>query len=86
MTGLPTSLLVGPKIVRTRLLQDQRQAPGGKQGLERPAIEEANDAALDRDADGAGDEEGERHRNDERIIEQRRDCRCGYISCTTNVV
>ena len=36
-----------------RLLQDQRQAPGGEQRFQRPAVEEADDAALDRDADGA---------------------------------
>ena len=49
--GLPTSRLVGPKIDAHRLLQDQRHAPGGEQRLERPAVEEADDAALDGDAD-----------------------------------
>ena len=34
-----------------RLLQDQADAPGGEQRLERPAVEEADDAALDGDAD-----------------------------------
>ena len=43
-----------------RLLQDQRNAPGREQRFERPAVEEADDAAFDQDADGAGDDEGER--------------------------
>ena len=34
-----------------RLLQDQADAPGGEQRLERPAVEVADDAALDGDAD-----------------------------------
>ena len=46
-----------------RLLQDQRQAPGGEQGLQRPAVEEADDALLDQDADEARDDEGQRHRD-----------------------
>ena len=58
--GLPTSRLVGAEDGAHRLLQDQREAPGGEQRLERAAVEEADDAALDRDADRAGDEEGER--------------------------
>ncbi len=41
-----------------RLLQDQRDAPGGQQRFERPAIEVADDDALDDQADEAGEEEG----------------------------
>ena len=55
-----------------RLLQDQRQAPGRQQGFQRPAVEEADDALLDQDADQAGHHEGKRHRDQERIVEQAR--------------
>ena len=54
-----------------RLLQHQRQAPGRQQGFQRAAIEKADDAALDHDTDRAGDDEGQRHRHDQRIVEQR---------------
>ena len=57
--GIADFRLVGPKMVRIDLLQDQRDAPGGEQRFERPAVEEADDAALDDQADGAGDEEGD---------------------------
>ena len=68
--GLPTSRLVGPKIDAHRLLQDERHAPGGEQRLQRPAVEEADDAALDDEAGRAGDEEGERQGDGERPVEQ----------------
>ena len=55
-----------------RLLQDQRQAPGREQRLQRPAVEEADDAALDQDADEAGNDECERNGDGKRIVEQRR--------------
>ena len=53
-----------------RLLQDQADAPGGEQRLERPAVEVAHDAALDGDADAAGDEEGERGGDQQRPVEE----------------
>ena len=53
-----------------RLLQDQRDAPGGEQRFQRAAVEEADDAALDQDADEARDQERERHRDEQRIVEQ----------------
>jgi len=55
-----------------RLLDDERQAPGGEQGFERAAIQEADDAAFDHDADEARDDERRRHRDDERVFEQPR--------------
>ena len=45
--GLPTSLVGRAEDRAHRLLQDQDDAPGGEQRLERPAVEEADDAALD---------------------------------------
>ena len=62
--------VVRPEIGAHRLLQDQRDAPGGEQRLERPAVEEADDAALDDDADAARDEEGERQRDRQRPVEE----------------
>ena len=59
------------------LLQDERQAPGGEQRFERPAIEEADDAALDADADHAGQSKGERQRDEQRIVEKARRRSCG---------
>ena len=55
--GLPTSRLLGPKIVRTACCRMSADAPGGQQGFQRPAVEEADDAALDGDADRAGEQE-----------------------------
>ena len=49
--GAPTSRLFGPNMAAHRLLQDQADAPGGQQRLERPAIEPADHRALDQDAD-----------------------------------
>ena len=69
--------VVGPEDGAHRLLQDQRQAPGGEQRLQRPAVEEADDAALDGDADGAGDEEGERQGDGQRPVEQPGRVACG---------
>ena len=52
--GRIADVLVGRAEDRAhRLLQDQRQAPGGEQGFQRPAVEEADDGALDQDAGGA---------------------------------
>ena len=65
-----------------RLLDDERQAPGGEQGFERPAVEEADDAALDEDADQAGDDEGQRHGDDQRLVEQARIARSRITSWT----
>ena len=48
--------------LRTTCCSISDDAPGGEQGLQRPAVEEADDAALDQDADGAGDEERQRAR------------------------
>ncbi|MBA7700191.1 hypothetical protein ES703_108900 [subsurface metagenome] len=53
-----------------RLLQHQRETPGGEQCLQRTAVEETDDAALDGDPDRAGDQKGERHRDQQRIVEQ----------------
>ncbi len=60
--GVTTSRLFGAEDRAHRLLQHQRQAPGREQRLQRPAVEEADRPALDRDADDAGDEEGQRQR------------------------
>ncbi len=70
--GAPTSRLVGPKRGAHRLLQDQRQAPGREQRFQRPAVEEADDALLDQDADEARHHESQRHRDQQRIVEQPR--------------
>jgi hypothetical protein len=51
------------------LLQDQGEAPGGEQGLERAAVEAADDAALDQDADAARDQQGQRKGHQECVIE-----------------
>jgi hypothetical protein len=48
-----------------RLLQDEGEAPGRKQRLERSSIEEPDDAPLDQDADKARDQEGERRRDEQ---------------------
>ncbi len=57
--GRIADVLVGRAENRAhRLLQHQRQAPGGEQGLQRPAVQEADDGALDDDAGAAGDHEG----------------------------
>ena len=53
-----------------RLLQDQRQPPGGKQRFERPAVQETDDALLDQNADRSRNHESERHGEHQRIIEQ----------------
>ena len=71
--------IVGAERGAHRLLQDQRQAPGRQQRFQRPAIEEADDGALDHDADDAGDQEGERNRDRERIVEQRRIARADHL-------
>ena len=52
------------------LLQHQREAPGRQQRFQRAAIEKADDAAFDQDADGPGDEKRQRHRDQQRVIEQ----------------
>ena len=52
------------------LLQDQRQTPRRQQRFQRPAVEKADDAALDQDTDPAGNDEGQRHGNQQRIVEQ----------------
>jgi hypothetical protein len=52
------------------LLQHQREAPGREQRFQRAAVEKADDAALDQHAEGAGDEERQRHRDQQRIVEQ----------------
>ena len=54
------------------LLQDQRDAPGGEQRLERPAVEEADHRPLDDDADAPGDEEGERQGDQQGRVEEAR--------------
>ncbi len=46
-----------------RLLQDQADAPGREQGFKRAAVEKADDAALERDADQAGNAKGDGQRN-----------------------
>ena len=64
-------LLVGRAERRAhRLLQDERQPPGGEQGFQRTAIKEADDALLDQDADESGKEKRERHGDEQRIVEQ----------------
>src|SRR5690606_41000426 len=71
-----SSDLVGrPEDGADRLLDDQRQAPGGEQRLERAAIEPADDAAFDGDADERGDEEGGGQRSEERRVGK--ECRGG---------
>ncbi len=69
-----------------RLLEDQRYAPGGQQRFQRPAVEEADDAALDGDADGAGDEEGERQGDRQRPVERGPGSASRMTSWTTKVV
>ena len=54
-----------------RLLQDQRHAPGGQQRLQRPRVEIADDGALQHDAGGPGDQEGDRQRQHHRPIRHR---------------
>ena len=54
-----------------RLLQHQRQAPGRQQRLQRAAVEKANDASLNQDTDRTGDDEGQRHGDEQRVVEQR---------------
>ncbi len=69
--GLPTSLVGRAEGGAHRLPQHQRDAPGGEQRFERPAVEEADHGALDDDAD---DEPATRNAsgsaNGQRIIEQ----------------
>ena len=48
------------------------ESPRRQQCLERAAIEKADDAALDQDSDHAGDDEGKRHGDQQRIVEQPR--------------
>ena len=68
--GRVADVLVGGPENRTyRLLQDQRKAPGSEQSLQRTAVEEADDAALDGDADRARHQEGKRNSDQQRIIE-----------------
>ena len=58
--------LVGSAEDRThRLLQDQTDAEGGKQGLQGSAIEEADDAPLQNDAHQGGKEESHRQGDDQ---------------------
>ena len=52
------------------LLEDQRDAPGGEQRFERAAVEEADDAALEDDADERGHDEAERERDEKVVVER----------------
>ena len=47
------------------LLEDERDAPGGEQAFERAPVEEADDAALEHDADERGGEEAQRQGDEE---------------------
>src|SRR5438128_3483688 len=57
-------LLVGrPEDRADRLLQDQADAPGSEQGLERPSIEKTDYAALEHDANRSGEQKRHRYRD-----------------------
>ncbi len=82
--GFETSLFGAPKIDAHELLQDQADAPGREQGLERPAIEEADDGALEHDADARrrrGSRSAPRRRD--RQSNQRGGRKARKTSCTT---
>jgi hypothetical protein len=53
-----------------RLHQDQADAPGRKQGLQRAPVEKPNDAALERHPDQACRDKRRRHRRDQIGVEQ----------------
>src|SRR6202522_3608215 len=53
-----------------RLLEDQRESPGGQQGLERSAVKEADDGAFDDDADAAPHHKRQRHGDHQGVVEQ----------------
>ena len=67
--GFATSTFCAPKIDRTRLLQDQADAPGREQRLQRASVEAADHAALERHPDGRGDHERDRQRRDQVPVE-----------------
>ncbi|MND97065.1 hypothetical protein D3C80_893750 [compost metagenome] len=51
-------------------MQDERDAPGGEQRFQRPAIEEADDAALHHQADKTRHQKGGRQGNRQRPVKQ----------------
>ena len=58
-------LTVGrPEDRANQLLQDQAEAPGREQGLQRPAVEKPDDAVFDRDAERARDQESHGNRDE----------------------
>ena len=59
--------------------QDQADAPGGEQGLQRPAVEETDDAALQRHADQGRSEERRGHGRGEVPVEQARQARAEQV-------
>ncbi len=64
--------IVGAEDGANRLLQHQRQPPGGQQRFQRAAVQPADQRALDSDTDQAGDQEGERDRDRQAGAVQRR--------------
>ena len=67
---MTTARLFAENTEAYELLQDEADAERGEQGLERPPVQEPDDAALDEHADAPGDQEGGRYRHEQRDADE----------------